>query len=378
MELINVFYFFIKLIMNVNIFFSVALTLCFLVFGVSCSKDETGVPEKSGTENQNPDGSSEDGKISISVTAIPGFGDAWSRADIGDDGSKPSIEWKIEDVIYIGSIDETVEDNTSLRTLIDNGMFSTFTCSEVNEDGTAVFNGDKIPENANMAVYTGHPEYVIKSVITEGENKHIVLKTSAITSIPKGDDNFSHLSENDLLVAGFDSESKSLVLGSGNYSNQAFSRVFALGKFVLTLPPTTSGILGELISMKAESDSEAQLTCNAAVMPYNLNSTTGLASVKESDGVYVVDCSNLSLVDNGTNKTVTFYSLIGQQELSGKTLKFSLNIGGVTYNSTLQASVDISSPNMAILFNLAFEGKAEEVEGNNSYIQDFADWKEWN
>lgn len=363
--------------MKVNKIINLTMILCLFLLGVSCSKEETGVPEKNGTENQGPNGSPEDGNIAISAPAIPGFGDAWSRTDIGDDGDKPSLKWEVDDVIYIGSIDETVEDNTSLQTLIDNGIFSTFTCSEVKDDGSAIFKGDKIPENANLAVYSGNPRYVFKSVVTEGENTHIVLKTSCITSSPNGDDIFSHIKDNDFLVAGFDSENKTLILGSGDYSNQAFGRVFALGKFVITLPSVATGAIGEFISVIAENEEEAQLVCNGYVMPYTLNSSTGLAMVKDSDGYFSIDCSDLSLVDNGVNKTLTFYSLIGQQELSGKTLKFSLNIGGVTYVSTLEANLNISSPNMAIQFNLNFSGKAEEVGEDSSNMQDFDNWTEW-
>lgn len=363
--------------MKMTRFLSVSILALLLVLGVSCSEDNSKIPSKDDTENPSDGGSdnSSEDEITINVPAMPGFGAAWSRVEI--DVDKPSVKWKVNDNIYIGSLNEDIEDYTSLQTLIEKGIFTVFTCNVVNEDGSAIFKGKSIPENANLAIYAGQPSYVIKTVCQDAGNANLALTASCIAEAPKGDTDFTHILENDLLIAGFDKENNSLIFGKENFSNEAFGRTFAIGKFVLTLPAGATGDLGDFVSIKGKDATEAQLTCSTSIMPYNLDSNTGLAKTKDSDGVFVIDCSNLSLKNDGAYKTVTFYSLIGQQQISGKKLNFSFKVGNITYNSTLDANMNISSPNMAIQFNLNFEGEAEKVEGDSN-MQDFNDWTEWN
>lgn len=352
-------------------FFSMTALICLLTLGVSCSKDDTGVPPNDDSENP-----SDETGFTLTIPAMPAFSDNWYGTNQEND-ERPYVGWEKFDRIFIGSIDETIEDNTSLQTLIEKGKFTGFICNSVNDDGTATFVGENIPENANIAVYAGQPESVFKVTKTIGEANHLAFAASCNGVSPNTKSPYEHLKKNDFLVAGFDYEKKSIVFGKENYEGKAFGRAYALSKFVLTLPDGVSGTLGKFESIIINEDEHpVKLSSWGLIMPYNLNSETGIAETQYMTGDFVVDCSNLSMDGN----RVTFYSLIGPQNISGKKLNFSLRVGNNIYISNeLQIPIDIV-PDMAISLDVEFlrESEAQEENvGGNSNVQDFEDWVQW-
>ena len=332
--------------MRIINFINIATVLCMLTFGVSCTKDNSVIE-------------SSDELITLDVPAMPEFSDdAQSRIVFADDGKRPSVSWKEGDLIHIGSIKE-IPDNTTLKEMIVDGSFATFRCVTIDEeDGTATFIGTNIPENADIAIYSMHPENVTKVTAKSGGISTPALDAFGAAVSPKKDDCFQHLSENDFLVAGFDSQSKSFKLGTEGTlnENKSFARVFSIGKFVLKLPDGTSGNLGHFKSDPTDKDNGVfSLSPNGRILPYIPHKNTGLCTPSELYGKLDIDCSNLQIEEIDGKKTVIFYSFIGySNNTKDKTLGFSLQVGDKTYKKSIKGKGSIFT-NKAIQFNLSLE-----------------------
>ena len=334
--------------MNFRILFIVSTLLGVLTIATSCNRENL--------TNDNKDGwviNGDENVITLTVPAMPGFGnEAESRTIFDDNGTKPSVKWVVGDPIYIGYINTATADKTLLEVLIKNGQFSEFKCTKVNTDGTAIFTGTSIPDGADIAIYTKQPNKVMKWKQNVSNVSQLSIDSPCITTIPKGNGNLDHLAENDLLLARFNSSDNTFVEVDG----VAFSRVFALGKFVMTFPAGTTGELGNFLSLKTTANPKAgaQLSMQGRILPY-YNNTSGLSQVwgiSSGNYEFQIDCRNLSIVNN----TVTLYSLIGisNNTFKGKNLIFNMEVGGKTYTASITAADNISSTS-AIVFNLDFK-----------------------
>lgn len=319
--------------MNFRSLFIVSTLISTLSMGTSCSKENL----KDSDENV----------ITLTVPAMTGFDDGTPTRTIFDvEGTKPSVGWKEGDKIYIGTANNTTEDiGQSLQYLTEGGKFSVFNCTSVAGNGSATFTGTSIPEGADIAVYTMHPENVIKKY----ESNQIVFDAPCTTVAPKANGNVEHLGENDLLVASFDYETKSFKFGTGSYSKTAFQRVFGLGHFILTLPEGASGTLGDFKCLSTGIDG---FSSQSRVQLYILDGT-GLPKITTSYTNFVVDCSHLTIKDN----KVEFYSLLGING-SGKerNVQFSIEVGGITYTKTIYANPKVEMIS-AFTIPLTFEGQ---------------------
>lgn len=323
--------------MNLRKIFSIATLMGVVILGTSCGKDNLG-------------NDSDESVIALTVPAMPGFGDdAQSRTIFEDNGTRPSVKWEVGDPIYIGSTtkDDT-ENKKTLKALTEEQKFSEFKCTEVNADGTAIFKGTFIPDGADIALYTKHPELVTKTY----DKEQAAFDAPCTTATPKGNKSLDHLGENDLLVASFDSETKSFKMGTGSYKNKAFGRVFGLSKFVLTLP---EGTVGELGKFRCLTTGTAKLSSKGRVQIYKLHTNTGLPSLWGISGDYIIDCKNLKIENN----KIEFYSLLGNGNISGKTLNFSLEVGEKTYYATVTAGANITQA-LAVVINLNFTEQSAE------------------
>lgn len=319
--------------MNFRSLFIVSTLISALSMGTSCSKENL----KDSDENV----------ITLTVPAMTGFDDDTPTRTIFDvEGTKPSVGWKEGDKIYIGTAkDETVDINSSLKDLTDARKFSVFNCTSVADNGSATFTGTSIPEGADIAVYTMHPENVIKRY----ESSQIVFDAPCTTVAPNANGNVEHLGENDLLVASFDYDTKSFEFGTGTYSKTAFQRVFGLGHFILTLPEGASGPLGDF---KCLSTGINGFSSQSRVQLYKLDST-GLPNITVSYTDFVVDCSQLTIENN----KVEFYSLLGiNGSGADKNVQFSIEVGGVTYTKTITANPKVDKIS-AFTIPLTFEGQ---------------------
>lgn len=311
--------------MKMTKFFSVAALVGMLAMSASCSKDEA-------IETQ-------DGEIiTLSVPAMPGFdGDAQSRTVFTDNETEPTVKWEKNDIIYLGSIKD-VEDGTTLQALITSNEFTAFTCTAVDETtGAATFQGTSIPTDADMAVYSRIPDKVTISVTVDA----IALNCPATAVAPKSNDDLTHLAENDLLVAGFDTTSKTFTTSDvKGYQGKAFARVFGLYKFELTLPTNTSGTLGNLTL--------TEVSFTGVSKPYTKDDKTGLPAASGTGSGYKVDCSNLTLQDN----VLTCYALAARKSnLKNKTLKLNLKVGEKNYS----ADIILNDKQNSIMHNSAIK-----------------------
>lgn len=303
-------------------FFSLAILVGMFAMGTSCSKDEA-MDTNAGE------------MITLSVPAMPGFGDVQSRTVFEDNGTKPIVKWVKGDQIYLGSIKD-VDDNTKLESLIVSGEFTTFKCVAVNEStGAATFQGTSIPEDADMAVYSKNTGNVVK--ITD-KNAN-ALSCDATNIAPKSNGDLTHLADNDLLVAAFDNETKTFKASNvDGYIGDVFARIFGLYKFELTLPDGVTGDLGNLtLSM---------VSTTGVAKPYNIDVKTGLPSASGIGSEYKVDCSNLSL---DGNKLVCYAFAARKSNLKNETLKLNLKVGDNTYG----VDILLSNNQNSIMYNSA-------------------------
>lgn len=323
--------------MNLKKLFIVANLIGVVILGTSCSKE-------------NFENKSDEKIITLTVPAMPGFGDdAASRTIFEDDGTRPSVRWSVGDPIYIGSARSTTEDlKKTLKALTDEGKFSVFNCTSVADDGTATFTGTFIPNGADIALYTKHPELVTKAYA----NSYVAFDAPCTTVAPQSNGSLEHLGDNDLMVATFNSETKTFQMGTGSYSNKAFGRVFGLGKFVLNLPNGTTGVLG---NFRCLSTGTGKLSSKGRVQIYNLHDNTGLPKLWGISGDYIIDCKNLEIKNN----QVVFYSLLGNGNINGKILNFSLEVDEKTYYATITAGANIAQT-LAVVINLNFTEQPAE------------------
>lgn len=254
--------------------------------------------------------------ITLNVPAMPGFGEdtSNSRTEYIDDGIKPSVKWVVGDKIYIGSLKNGVSNNTSLQTLIDNKKFATFECSSVDDLGNALFSGTFIPDDADIAVYSGVPENVKKS------SKDNIPRLSCPYNVLKITDGFEHITKNDMFAAQFDRTNLTF--------KTKFARTFGLIKFELKLP---EGAIGDLGTLAISASDGVEFFPNTGVVePYRLTSNNLPQTSNTGAGFYNIDCSGIKL-----NKGVmNCYALIPAKSVSGKQAYISLEVGGVTYEST--------------------------------------------
>lgn len=270
-------------------------------------------------------------RITLSVQAIQPLGSdsLHSRTVFDVGGTAPKVKWVTGDTIYIGQMETGIANSTSLQQLINDGRLTAFVCKSVDDKtNIATFEGNTIPQNANIAVYTQIPDKVTKT--QKGENFALQCKVNEVQVC----DDLSYLSRNDLLVSTFNISDKKL----------KFGRVFGLVRFEFTFPEYVQGY--------------ADFSCEQLkLIGRAYNQLT-------DDGYFKVDHKsepNLSVKGIPVNgKSVTFYSLVPSIRIKENTpVIYTLDIGEKKYCATKEYDNDVS-----IAGNSAVIIKAEMKEDN--------------
>lgn len=221
-----------------------------------------------------------------------------SRTSFELEGAAPKVKWIKGDEIYIGYINPKSGAGKPLTTFIDNENLIKFTCKSVDENNIATFEGASIPDNANIAIYTLHPENVFNHYQTNDGNTYGVKSRANVVNIK--DDN-SHLAENDLLVSVFNSTDRKL----------DFKRLFALAKFDFTLPESVTETTGTF-------------SCDR----FKLMARGAISVASPNDPIYIDNSEkfeNIVVPVNG-NK-ISFYYLIPKVTIKNETKESNENYG---------------------------------------------------
>lgn len=229
-----------------------------------------------------------------------------SRTSFELEGVAPKVKWIKGDEIYIGYINPKLGAGKPLTTFIGNENLIKFTCKSVDENNVATFEGASIPDNANIAVYTLHPENVFNHYRSKGDGSYGVK--SSVNAVAIDGENNTHLAESDVLISKF------------NNSVIKFQRMFALAKFDFTLPEVVTETTGTFSCDRFKMQVRAAIPA-ASEEPIFI----------DNSGAF----ENITIPVNG-NK-ISFYSLIPKvtikDEGNGTKITYTIKIGENTYTA---------------------------------------------